>query len=67
MILCNNCDKREGTELWVGEGGVLAHVHGFSRFWCKQCVVEAQLAHCRKSAEQIPELEAKLAAMKGAQ
>ena len=60
MTFCENCSLRPGTELWVGHGGVLDHVHGLSRRWCRQCVVEAQLTHARAAADRIPALQAEL-------
>lgn len=64
--LCPKCEQRPGTEIWVGEGGTLAYVHGFHAYWCKPCVVTEQLAYARKSAARIPELESELARITGA-
>lgn len=60
--LCDNCGKRPGTEPWVGDGGLLAMTHGWTKMWCKPCVLEAQIGHARERADVIPELEAELAA-----
>jgi hypothetical protein len=60
MTLCANCREREGTELWVGDGGALALVHGMSVRWCRRCVITAQLAHARAMAAQVPSLEREL-------
>lgn len=61
QTLCNNCKQRPATEIWVGDGGVLAYAHGAYQHWCLRCVLEAQLEHARKLATSIPELESKLA------
>ena len=59
-VMCQNCGEREGTNDWVGEGGMLAWSHGWSQKWCDLCCVREQLAHAKKLAERIPELEEKL-------
>jgi hypothetical protein len=59
-MVCQNCNCREATENWVGEGGDLAYVHGMFYKWCKICCVEAQLKHARERAESIPVLEKEL-------
>ena len=58
--LCAKCQKRPGTETWVAEGGALAYVHGMSQWWCRRCVLEAQLEHAHERAAAIPELERQL-------
>lgn len=58
---CRNCHARPGTELWVGEGGVLAYVHGPGVYWCRVCVLKVQLKHARKRAAEIPAMERELA------
>lgn len=60
MTLCQNCHQREGTQIWVGEGGTLAFTHGMSQRWCSRCVLETQLNHARMLAAQIPDLERRL-------
>jgi hypothetical protein len=57
---CANCNKREGTETWVGDGGVMGYVHGNYQMWCKVCVLEAQIEHCREAAERLADLEQEL-------
>lgn len=54
---CQNCNEREATEDWVGEGSMMDHIHGFSQRWCKLCCLRAQLEHAKKRAAAIPELE----------
>jgi len=61
---CANCNKRVGTQLWLGVGGALAYTHGMHTYWCKICVLETQLEHARERAALIPELEAELAQLK---
>lgn len=58
-MMCQRCNERPGTETWC-DSGVLGFVHGMSAQWCERCVVEEQLAHARKAAARIPELEAEL-------
>ncbi len=60
--VCANCRDRVGTEPWVGEGGVLALIHGMSVLWCRRCVLTAQLAYARAQASRIPDLERDLEA-----
>lgn len=59
---CQHCNERPATQTWVGEGGAFAYVHGAYQFWCKVCVLTAQLEHARKMAESIPAIEQELAA-----
>ena len=62
-MICPQCKQRPGTEIWAGEGGSLAYVHGAYTYWCKSCVLTAQLAYARERAADIPRLEAALAAV----
>ena len=62
-MTCQQCGLRDGTERWVGSGGVLAYVHGAGVWWCQHCVVEAQLTYARELAATIPDLERRLAAL----
>lgn len=63
--MCKNCGKREATEIWVGDGGVMGYIHGASANWCKICCIEEQLRYAKKIAESIPELERKLRELNG--
>jgi hypothetical protein len=63
--LCQNCQEREATENWTGEGGTLAYVHGMYDRWCRVCVLRAQIAHIREANTRLPELEAELANLLG--
>jgi RNA polymerase subunit RPABC4/transcription elongation factor Spt4 len=63
-VVCQNCGKREATENWVGEGGMLALTHGMYSCWCKICCLEAQLKYMREIVARIPETEAELAALR---
>lgn len=58
---CANCQTRPATVNWTGDAGTLAYSHGLYARWCERCATEAQLAHARKMAALIPELEKKLA------
>lgn len=58
-LLCDLCKLRPGTEVWC-ESGVIGHIHGMSKRWCKRCVLEAQLKHSKMVASNIPELQALL-------
>ncbi len=60
---CANCHQRPATELWIGEGGTLALVHGHYEFWCKFCCLQFALNYARERAAAIPELERELAAL----
>jgi hypothetical protein len=57
---CRNCRQRPGTLLWVASGGAFAMAHGAGVYWCRVCVVTAQLEHARSMAASIPNLEAQL-------
>lgn len=57
---CQKCGQRQATQVWIGEGGTLAFVHGQYQLWCDLCVVQVQLEYARESAKRIPELEKKL-------
>ncbi|KKN82016.1 hypothetical protein LCGC14_0312830 [marine sediment metagenome] len=54
--LCENCGLRDATGWWVGDGGVLAFVHGHKKAWCEQCVVRAQIQHAEEMAANLPSL-----------
>ena len=60
--ICHKCNERSATEMWAAEG-VIGAVHGCYQFWCKRCVVAEQLAHAKKMAERIPDLERKFATL----
>lgn len=59
-MLCQNCNKREETENWVGDGGTLAFIRGYTEKWCKICCLEAQLKHAKERADAIPHIEKEL-------
>ena len=61
---CQHCKQREATVKWVGEGGTIAFVHGCYENWCEVCALEAQLAHAKERAAEIPEMERQLAELK---
>ena len=61
MAVCTHCNIREGTQQWIGEGGMLAVSHGFYQLWCEVCVFGAQVAYAEEQAKSIPALKAKLA------
>lgn len=60
--ICRNCHKRPAIHNWVGDGGVLAHIHGLTTRYCDVCALEAQVEHAMQSAERLPDLRARLAA-----
>jgi hypothetical protein len=57
--LCGRCGERKGTVPW----GDPNRAHTLR---CEICATEEQLEHARERASAIPELEAKLARLKGA-
>jgi len=59
-MLCANCNNREGTICWIGDGGALAYVHGMYSMWCELCATIANLDYAKKQANLIPELEKKI-------
>lgn len=64
FVLCDNCKKNEGTIQWVGEGSVLDAVHGFYVMWCEICCLEAQIKHAKERADEIPNMEKELIALR---
>lgn len=62
-MTCQNCLKREGTEIWLGTMSVYEAVRDIEGLpkWCELCVAEAQLSYARASAAKIPDLERKVA------
>jgi hypothetical protein len=61
--ICAHCKTRPATTVWVGDGGVMAFIHGAGEDWCRRCVLEAQLAHAQAMEQQIPVLRRELAAI----
>jgi hypothetical protein len=59
--MCANCGERPGTLQWVGEGGVMALVHGMYQMWCELCAARAQLDYSREQATRVADLEARVA------
>lgn len=59
--VCVRCQKRPGTTIWIGEGGVMDYIHGGGVPYCQRCVVECQLEYARKLTATIPDLERQLA------
>ena len=60
---CERCGIRQGTQDWVGDGGALAAVHGFSSRYCEQCVLECQIDYAEEAAARLPGLKKKLAVL----
>lgn len=59
--LCDNCHEREGTMRW---GDALAMTHGFVQMWCEVCVLTKQIEHAEERAALLPELRARLEALR---
>ena len=59
-MLCQNCNKQEATENWVGEGSVLDWSHGNYQRWCERCCIIAQITSAKKSMERLDKLEKRL-------
>jgi hypothetical protein len=60
MSICDNCKESEASGAWVGQGCTLCAMrHGLDLLpqWCDRCMAVAQLAHARKLAATIPDLE----------
>ena len=62
--ICSNCNKRQATISWVGDGSTMDYIHGNYQRWCDYCSIKAQLTHAKKQAKKIPILERKLARLK---
>lgn len=60
---CQKCKQRPATETWSADG-VMAAIHGIYQFWCKQCVLEEQIAYAKLQASRISELEKELEKLK---
>lgn len=63
--LCQRCFENGATKKWLGDGGVLALVHGGGKDWCERCVVEEQTVHARERAVELAALEEKLIELGG--
>lgn len=60
---CEHCYVHEATDRFAYEGGGgLALVHGAFQFWCRCCVLKAQVEHAEKAAARLEALRAELAA-----
>ena len=57
---CQHCHKRKATIKWVGEGGMLAFLHGAYEMWCNRCCDEAQLAFAKKHKDDYKKLLKKM-------
>ncbi len=55
--VCVHCRERPATMDWVGDGGIMAHIHGISVRWCDYCAVEAQLVYAKARAAEVADLE----------
>lgn len=60
---CRKCETRPAT-VWM-QVGMIDVFHGGAQPWCEICVLEAQLDAARDAATCIPEIEAKLALLRG--
>ncbi len=61
---CNNCKKHKGTEIWIGDGGMMGYVHGAYSNWCKCCTLKAQIRHIKKISKNLEKLAKELAEVK---
>lgn len=59
-MLCQKCQQRPATKVWLSEGGALALVHGMGQDWCEQCVLSEQIAYAKAAADRLPDLETRL-------
>jgi len=66
LVLCANCNKHQGTEIWVGNGGIMAYSHGMYVYWCRCCVLDANLKYAKRQAKLIPAMEARKKRLKTA-
>lgn len=60
QVCTNDCDHLAEPIPWVGNGGAMDLVHGGYTWWCKCCMIDAQLEHAKARAAEIPELEQEL-------
>lgn len=58
--ICQKCETRKATELWVGAGSTLDYVHGNFQKWCKRCCLEEQLKYHKEAVERISGIEKEL-------
>ena len=61
---CQRCGAKGPTSVWTADDGGFGYVHGMYSWWCERCILTAQLDHAKARAAAIPELEAKLAALR---
>ena len=57
---CQNCNKREATKCWIGEGSMLDAVHGFNQWWCMPCIIKRQYKYAKKQLKELPKRIKKL-------
>ena len=50
---CEKCHNHEGTEQWIGEGGILAFTHGMYQMWCVCCCLKAQIKFAMKQIKNL--------------
>lgn len=59
---CENCRTRVATENWVGMNDSLSVARNphIIEHWCRQCVLEFQIAYAEKIAANLPDLRKQL-------
>jgi len=60
--MCQHCHKRKATDTWVGEGSMMDAIHGAFQYWCKLCVLKAQVAYAEKHVGDLARLRKELKA-----
>lgn len=59
--ICGNCKEHKATELWGAGNSFMEINHGaFYDWWCKHCILQAQLTYAEETAAAIPRLKADL-------
>lgn len=60
QVCTNDCDHLAEPIPWVNNGNTMNLVHGVYTWWCRCCMIDAQLEHAKLKAVQIPQLEQEL-------
>jgi len=60
MSKCEKCGRRQATIKWVGEGGIMAFVHGMYHDWCEKCALEAKIKYAEEHQGDLQKLRKEL-------
>lgn len=56
--LCTHCMRYKATDRWASDA--TAAIHGWTAWWCKRCVLRAQIEAAEEMAARLPDLREQL-------